>query len=250
MLTSSTRRKEHEDAYDADPNAYGTGKAKFEFDGDVYAHATVKEALVAMQHKKCAFCESKPLATSSGDVEHFRPKAAARSAVGGKLERPGYYWLAYEWENLLFACERCNRRAKGNDFPLASPPTLPRSHHQGIQAEQPVFIDPSKEDPSDHIGFRRHMPIRKTDRGEATIKGLGLQRRDLSHAREEILRRLFDTFRIAEHPAFIVPQSVRDSAKRDLDAALSDQGEYAAMARAAVDRWRATLASGKDLDEP
>ncbi len=249
VLTSSTRRKEHEDAYDADPNAYGTGKATFEFDGGVYAHATVKEALVAMQHEKCAFCESRPGATSPGDVEHFRPKAAARSTVGGKLERPGYYWLAYDWENLLFACEQCNRRGKGNAFPLASPPALPRSHHQGIQAEQPVFIDPSREDPSVHIGFRRHVPIGRTPRGEATIEALQLQRPRLSWAREDRLNGLFNTFLLAEHPRYS-DDPIRARAKEDLTEALSDRAVYAAMARAAVDRWRATLASGKDLDEP
>ncbi|GGB19624.1 retron system putative HNH endonuclease [Puia dinghuensis] len=63
----------------------------------VYADKTVRKALKAMFHGKCAYCESQITAIYSGDIEHFRPK-------GG-----GYYWLAADWENLLFACPFCNQ---------------------------------------------------------------------------------------------------------------------------------------------
>lgn len=250
VLTASTRRSEHEAAYDAAPGAYESGKQTFPFDRAVYANSTVKDALIEMQHEKCAFCESKPLATSSGDVEHFRPKAAVCSSSSGSLERPGYYWLAYDWENLLFACEQCNRRSKKNAFPLEAPRPLPRTHHTGIAGERPVFVDPASEDPAVHIGFRKHMPFRLTARGEATIDGLALRRRALADAREERLAKLFDTFRIAEDPLFDLPKDVRIKATTDLATALSDEAEYAAMNRAAVVAWRARLARGETLDEP
>lgn len=62
-----------------------------------YADKTVRKALKAMFHGKCAYCESRITTIYSGDIEHFRPK-------GG-----GYYWLAADWDNLLFACPFCNQ---------------------------------------------------------------------------------------------------------------------------------------------
>jgi uncharacterized protein (TIGR02646 family) len=134
--------------------AHAAGETVFEFDRTVYAEHSVKDALIAMQHAKCAFCEAKPLHVSSGDVEHFRPKAAVRQSETSGLERPGYFWLAYEWENLLFACERCNRRHKRNLFPLVDPTMRARGPSGDLAQEQPVFIDPSAEDPTPHITFR------------------------------------------------------------------------------------------------
>ena len=62
----------------------------------IYADKTVREALKKMCYGKCAYCESRITAIYSGDIEHFRPKGS-------------YYWLAADWENLLFACPFCNR---------------------------------------------------------------------------------------------------------------------------------------------
>ncbi len=53
---------------------------------------------------KCAYCETKYLASSDTWIEHYRPKS-------------DYYWLAYAWSNLLPACTKCNR-SKKNKFPL------------------------------------------------------------------------------------------------------------------------------------
>ena len=63
----------------------------------VYGDKEVRKALKAMFHGKCAYCESRITTIYSGDIEHFRPK-------GG-----GYYWLAADWDNLLFACPFCNQ---------------------------------------------------------------------------------------------------------------------------------------------
>jgi hypothetical protein len=76
-------------------------------------------------HNKCAYCETKAVQFYA-DAEHYRPKASVqvrerdselRPAVcalpleGGKareMKHPGYFWLAYNWRNLLPACKRCN----------------------------------------------------------------------------------------------------------------------------------------------
>jgi hypothetical protein len=74
-------------------NIAGGGSRVF----NAYADKAVRKTLKAMFHGKCAYCESRITTIYSGDIEHFRPK-------GG-----GYYWLAADWDNLLFACPFCNQ---------------------------------------------------------------------------------------------------------------------------------------------
>ena len=167
----------------------------FEFDAEVYGHDSVKSALIAMQHKKCAFCESKVLQVTPGDVEHFRPKAGYRQSDDDPLVQPGYYWLAYDWENLLLSCSECNRRHKKNLFPLANPAQRSGLHYRttDIRLERTIFLDPTREDPTKVIEFNRHVPRpcpRKAKRGKAIIAGLGLDRPALNEARNDHLRPL------------------------------------------------------------
>ena len=64
----------------------------------------MRSALRELFVNKCAYCESS-LVGGDMDVEHYRPK-------GGVSEVPdhsGYYWLAYDWENLVASCSFCNR---------------------------------------------------------------------------------------------------------------------------------------------
>lgn len=167
------------------------GARRFEFDRSIYGHHTVKEALLSAQHGKCCFCESKVRHVASGDVEHFRPKAAVRQSEDDPLDAPGYYWLAYDWSNLFFCCERCNRRHKANLFPLADPEKRVRRHHDArrIGVERPLFIDPGSEDPGRFMSFRRSSvyPIDDSERGKQTIRGLGLDRAALDENRHATL---------------------------------------------------------------
>jgi hypothetical protein len=77
-------------------------------------------------YERCAYCE-RQISGYYGDAEHFRPKGAvlcqdAAGALGcpdceivnpidGQpltLGHPGYFWLAYDWRNLLPSCVYCN----------------------------------------------------------------------------------------------------------------------------------------------
>jgi len=70
----------------------------------------VEDQLNKSYHHKCAYCER----NEKADIEHYRPKGAVSDAV-----HDGYYWLCYEWTNLLPACANCNRNgAKGTLFPI------------------------------------------------------------------------------------------------------------------------------------
>lgn len=83
-------------------------------------------------HNKCAYCETL-VDGYLGDAEHFRPKGQVRNLKDDdtsevvkiideddeEIDHPGYFWLAYHWQNLLPSCELCNRYSGKLDlFPV------------------------------------------------------------------------------------------------------------------------------------
>lgn len=168
----------------ADPQRAGTTDDPFEFDSKIYGHKTVKAALKKAQHDKCAYCENHFAGNSSGDVEHFRPKAYSQQSRGAPKVYPGYFWLAYTWTNLLYSCEICNRRVKRNLFPLKNPTDRARQRTDNLDAEETMLIDPAgPNDPRDHIGFRQAKPFAKTPQGRTTIEAFALDRTELDDPR-------------------------------------------------------------------
>ena len=229
--------------YDEDAERYRAGTTKFDFDRDIYAHPSVKSALLAAQHGKCCYCESKFRGTSYGAVEHFRPKGAVRTGHGMPRLHPGYYWLAYEWENLLVSCEVCNT-SKETLFPLMDESRRARSHHDPIDGEAPVFVDPASEDPADHIRFRRAEVVHRTDRGLRTIKGFGLRRNELETAREEHLELLEALYAVTmELDDEVAPASV-EAARELLSEKIRPEAEFGAMVRDYLDAQGGGLESG------
>lgn len=176
-------------AYSRAARSYQRGTKSFEFDSGLYSHETVKQALIQAQHGKCAFCESKFAHIDFGDVEHFRPKAGWRHEEGEPLQRPGYYWLAYEWTNLFVSCTLCNQQFKRNLFPLQTPAKRARSHKGDVTAEDPLLLDPATDAPEAFISFREEVPyaVDGNARGEATLRILGLRREPLAEQRRERL---------------------------------------------------------------
>ncbi len=224
----TTETKDHCDAYIRDQPAYQDGTKTFEFKRTIYADDSVKAALVTAQHGKCAFCESRITHDQPGDVEHFRPKKGI--ARGKSLSRPGYYWLAYDWENLLFACALCNRRHKRNSFPLLPGSPKARSHVDVVSKEQPLFIHPANEEPETMIGFRAHIPYARGGniRARQTIQELGLKRKELMEVRAKHLARL----RLLVEAASKLPRgSVRAKIEKHLQEATHDSEPFSSMVR-------------------
>ncbi len=201
---------------------------KLQFRRDRYAGARVP--LLRAQHGKCAFCESKIEHVMTGDVEHFRPKAGVRQAPGDALERPGYYWLAYRWTNLLVACQQCNQREKGNLFPLTEPARRARSPEGDLTAEGPLFVDPSAEDPSKFIGWRGEVafPVGGGERGRTTTEALGLNRLPLLARRRDRLECL----------RALLPYAIRgdQDVVEFMQRALRPEAEFSAMVNSVLDR--------------
>jgi len=186
-------------AYDADVAAgRPPGTTSLAADSTIYGSAAVKQKLQADQHGKCCYCESTLLETGFGDVEHFRPKAGVRQTVKGRLEQPGYYWLAYDWRNLYFSCARCNQAHKRNYFPLIDPACRARSHHQATGPEQPQLLDLATEDPQPHLTFVEEVARPLTERGEHCILAYGLNRPELAKRRREHWEHLAHYQRLAQ----------------------------------------------------
>ena len=166
-----------------DHNA-GQQGASFKFDGDIYGHENVKSELIALQNEKCAYCEGRFSAFAYGDTEHYRPKGYSQQTIGGRTIRPGYYWLAYQWANLHYSCEKCNRQRKRNVFPLRNPATRARAPTDDLNQEDPMLLDPTGlRDPAEHIRFKGAVPEALTDVGRTTIALYFLDRIPLNAAR-------------------------------------------------------------------
>jgi len=180
-----------------------------------YKAADVVGALNELFHHKCAYCESSYKATSPVDVEHFRPKGAVviRGAGGAKDKRdkPGYYWLAATWENLLASCPDCNRarthlfqdpdddeetpgvRGKENKFPLLDEQRrarTPPASGEGTEAGQRLLIDPCRDRPEAHLEFHpdglvwaRKSGSTPSRKGLESIVAYGLTRKGLKEER-------------------------------------------------------------------
>jgi uncharacterized protein (TIGR02646 family) len=216
---------------------YEDGERTFRFDTRIYRHKEVKEKLLEIQKKKCFLCESRVRHISYGDVEHFRPKAGYCQSVEDKIQKPGYYWLAYDWENLFFACQICNQRFKKNLFPLANPSKRATSHDEDISREKPLFINPAKENPENFISFRGIMPfaIDGNLKGEITIENAGLKRSELIENRQELYDKVKALYNIAHGcPETPYKEKALKVLKKELQKCESPKHQYISMFRAAI----------------
>jgi hypothetical protein len=160
-------------------------------------------------HEKCAYCEAKHADGFPCDVEHYRPKKEVtenRTAIN----HPGYFWLAYEWWNLLLSCRHCNSKhserrqgkkhshpGKLNEFRVLgtrvfySPGTVPGQWRTDLEQEHPLLLNPYFDKPAEHIAFDDlGVPYARnnSERGRETIQVCDLDRLKLVEARRNKAR--------------------------------------------------------------
>jgi len=164
---------------------------------EINGYKVVAEDLWKTQYHKCCYCELK-IPKGFNDVEHYRPKAAA-DRLPGSNDTHGYWWLAFTWENLLFACPACNRSNKNSKFPLDVGSSALIAEDLLPGQERPLLIDPgSTVNPIEHIEFiyqavgpagtPRHWWARPRNGsllGNSTIEICGLNRGELRELRED-----------------------------------------------------------------
>jgi hypothetical protein len=202
---------------------------------------------VKVFHGKCAYCEGRVRPQSWGAAEHWRPKGGVtvRDEVGKlqKVERdgqrhPGYYWLAYDWRNLVPVCETCNSgKGKGTQFPVnrqhAFSPGEGATTEELNECEQPLLLHPfdgGTRDPRNHLYFDEFgipHPRNGSEYGAASIEVFGLDREDLVDDRR---RRYLE---IEEHvaKAIMVAATGYKSIEEELDRHVAPQKEYSLAVR-------------------
>lgn len=168
---------------------------------------------------KCCYCERKRDIKLERDVEHYRPKKNVKDVAGSN----GYWWLAYDWENILIACKTCNSIYKGTKFPLLDNTT--RVNTEGdVSTELTALINPAIENPEPYISYF-HEKIggawmacivpSPTDngKGETTIKTLGLDRPELmgSEERAESIPRLLGLIENHSNYSFVLDRAITSS---------------------------------------
>lgn len=158
------------------------------------SQSAVRDKLNTYYFSKCAYCEM----FCKAEIEHYRPK----KGVTEDNNHNGYYWLCYEWTNLLPSCRYCNTEGgKGNQFPIrtgnrvVSPSfrngnldkTYQNAHIPPLIDELPFLIHPEiDEELATYFSFeineqdgKQLISIKGTDglnRGESTIKICNLNR--------------------------------------------------------------------------
>lgn len=180
----------------------------------IYRHPTVVEELNRAYNSKCAYCETDTSAGAVMQVDHYRPK----KRVTEEPLHGGYYWLAYEWSNLVYACSKCNRE-KSTKFPIkgervylpglqgtALDTTQCNAHQQPLRNEQPCILHPEANDfvPFDHFAFQADGTIiGLSEQGLSTIECCKLNRSALVLCRKKIyddaqraLNKYMDLFQI------------------------------------------------------
>jgi uncharacterized protein (TIGR02646 family) len=217
-------------------NNYNTrGQGRFKFDMSVLQ--AVRPFLMDVFKRKCAYCES-PLGISSDMVvENFRPKNGSRG-LNKDYDPDHYYWLVYEWENLLPACPLCNKY-KRDVFPVEdnSPRAPIGATGDELNQEKYLLIDPCYDNPAEHLLFDSSGAIQaRSLRGEVTIEVLGLNRDQLVHERKRAGQLLIARVEAAR-------KSDGGEMKQYLDDlfSMSPPQEYAATLRAVCSERRLDL---------
>lgn len=173
-----------------------------------YRHKDIKRALLEETNKKCAYCESKFVHVTYGDVEHIVAKTIDPQ-------------LVYDWDNLTIACDRCNTN-KGH-----------QSH----------LLDPYIDDIDSAIRFAGPLVYAAIghDVGKATIAILKLNRTDLLERRAEKLDAIRECLENALHTKDV------NSRKVLVDVLVKAAREAAAEYSACVTRYLEELHAAQHL---
>ena len=216
----------------------------------------IKPDLMAISYGKCAYCESSLGVASHGDIENFRPKAGASGLSRGDYAPLHYWWLAYEWDNLLMSCQICNQKYKRDYFPLSDESRRAPVGAIGQQLldEHALLIDPTAEDPSEHLLFHDSGLVSDLSmKGRVSIEILGLNRTELVEKRRLAALDLAEKLELLQLPATSGTAMIKSILVSIADLYQHPVKEYVAVQRVVFEAWRATQSelweSLSDLDD-
>lgn len=217
---------------------------------------------------KCAYCEQEIFRNQHGDVEHFRPKARVKGSnkkpvtikVNGTVRQHlGYYWLVYDWRNLLPSCELCNEPStkhsegrsigKHDQFPVNGF----RASKPGHEVyEKPLLLHPVIDDPSEHLEMDAtgiYHPKDGSVRGSTCINIFGLNDRNLPDARKRQYETVVQKMQLLSHAAARDANSAETNhLLNDLSGLQNGYGEFTSVVhRAIIDSEKGVRATFKKI---
>ncbi|MFH1137582.1 MAG: hypothetical protein V1816_16050 [Pseudomonadota bacterium] len=190
----------------------------------------VKVVYLRLQHGKCAYCERQLESEEYGqvehDLEHFRPKKAAKpwtaplalreagikitAPVNGDAD-PGYHLLAYNPLNYCTSCKTCNSGLKKDFFPIEGKRESKGADPARLSSEKPLLVNPVgdfDDDPAALIGFYGLSPLAVPGPAYQRRRGLvsiaffhldDLKRKYLFRERAQIIVDLYSFLGQVEH---------------------------------------------------
>ncbi|QCO18877.1 hypothetical protein D3869_26785 (plasmid) [Azospirillum brasilense] len=190
---------------------YAVDKSK-----SVWNKPYIRERLLEMSHDKCIYCESKLEEDSYLRVDHF-------------YCREHYEEKVALWHNLLPACEKCN--GKKSSLNVAIEP----------------IIDPTNQNPSDHLSLVNCVLFGKDSLGRNTQKVLQLSRR-FGETWWKISKAIHDKVDVLESKAHRVSKSKLVSDQEDFSSSVlglfemtSPKEPFSAVAATAIVQDRRTI---------
>lgn len=191
-----------------------------------YRHAEVKTALEALIGLKCHYCEQ---TIERFDVEHFRPQSI-------------YPALAYQWSNLLLACQTCNQTYKSDRFPISPDSTQatedPVDPTSRDGSDEALVLNPCRDDPAEHLDFVDGRIVAREDslRGRETIGVCGLDRDRLTELRREHARIVESIIASLRYAIRVQDRREMNRLSRDILVMAEDTKPFAGMVRAELAR--------------
>ncbi len=196
----------------AELEAMPEAKRKFFIEKKAHVWRAFGRHLAKMSYGKCWYSESKD-PQSFFDVDHFRPKKAAKRADA--TEDDGYPWLAFSVENFRYAAGRSNRLStdeatdktvgKGSWFPLLDASPRATWDDRCLNTERPLLLDPTVRsdvalvdiNPEDGraIASMTCLGISKQLRANRSIEIYGLNLGNLITARKRVMREVENHFK-------------------------------------------------------
>lgn len=216
-----------------------------------------KEQLRTESCGKCAYCDSPASAVTHADVEHYRPKDI-------------YWWLAYCYDNYLYACQICNQSYKSNKFPLAGAPLAEppfaktaardlapdpllqasvQAFLKAVEAEQAGLVNPYFEDPETVFAWDVDEDLKEVRlraahpsaafRLQSAEECYGLNREELRRLRYQVYELLAGFRYFRDNPDLSAKD--RKKAEQMMKILAAAQQPYAGMVRYFLAAWSILL---------
>lgn len=205
----------------------------------------IRNWLLGLFHDKCWYSEAQE-SVSAYHVDHYRPKGRVTD-VGRVNPEPGYWWLAFRWQNYRVCGQLIN--VKKNDvFPLVSGHRAAPDDSSSLALEAPALLDPTSDD-ARLISFEmdedgcRAVPSGGADEEDrnrvlTTIEVIGLNRLDRLNGKRadvwEACREKLASYAAASGDPSALKRLQRALAVIDLKKRVAYESEFSSVAEACI----------------